>query len=159
MKQVHKMLLLGALALAALVAPRLAAAEDFKAPEGKVAVHYFRPDGEYEGWGLHVWESFQAKGEAGDEFAAKEMSDRPLTNVTWFKPLPQSGKDDFGVYWLMDAKDFGNGRVNYIIHKGDKKEQGKMDKFFLIKDGADAYVNAGDNKVYQSKDAAVAKRK
>jgi hypothetical protein len=132
-----------------------ALAEEFKAPEGKVAIHYARPDGNYDGWGLHVWESFQKKEEAGDEWAAKELSDRPLKGVTWFKPLPQSGKDDFGVYWVMDAAEFGNGRVNYIIHKGDKKEQANQDKFFLIKDGRDAWVVSGDTKVYQSKEEAL----
>jgi len=132
-----------------------ALAEDFKAPEGKVAIHYARPDASYDGWGLHVWESFQKKDEAGDEWAAKEMSDKPLKGVTWFKPLAQTGKDDFGAYWLMDAADFGNGRVNYIIHKGDKKEQGNQDKFFLIKDGRDVYVVSGDLKIYVSKDDAL----
>jgi hypothetical protein len=159
MKQIKKLVLYGVLAVAALVAPRLAAAEDFKAPEGKVAIHYFRPDGNYEGYGLHVWESYQSKAEAGDEFAAKEMTDRPLKGVSWFKPLPQTGKDDFGVYWLIDAKEFGNGRVNYIIHKGDKKDQLNQDKFFLIQDGRDAYVNSGDAKIYMSKEAALKARK
>jgi Bacterial pullanase-associated domain len=154
MTPMKKLLVLGVLAATALLAPRPAVAEDFKAPDGKTAIHYSRPDGNYEGWKLHVWESFQKPDEAGDEFAAKEMSDRPLKGVTWFKPMEQSGKDDFGAYWLIDAKEFGNGRVNYIIHKGDKKEQLNQDKFFLIKDGRDVYVVSGDATVYTSKDAA-----
>ena len=154
----RKMVMLaGLLAAGGLAGP--AAAEDFKAPEGKVAIHYYRPDGAYEGWGLHVWESFQSKAEAGDEWAAKASPDMPVMKVTWFKPLPQAGKDDFGAYWLLDAKDFDNGRINYIIHKGDKKEQANQDKFFLVKDGRDAYVNSGDTKVYLSKEEAVKARK
>lgn len=156
--RIGKLLMLAGLVVAGALAEP-AQAEDFKAPEGKVAVHYFRPDGAYEGWGLHIWESFQAKEEVGDEWAAKQSPDMPVMKVTWFKPLPQSGKDDFGVYWLMDVKDFGNGRVNYIIHKGDKKEQANQDKFFLIKDGRDAYVNSGDTKVYMSKEEALKARK
>src|SRR2546423_1712100 len=110
----------GLAAVTALACP--AAAEELKLPEGKVAIHYFRPDGSYDGWGLHVWESFQKKDEAGDEFAAKENSDRPLKGVTWFKPVAQSGKDDFGAYWLLDTKELDNGRVNYIIHNGGREE-------------------------------------
>ena len=91
--------------------------------------------------------------------AEKQSGDQPLKGVSWGNPLPQSGKDDFGVYWLMDAKEYGNGRVNYIIHKGDKKDQLNQDKFFLIKDGRDAYVNSGDTKIYMSKDEAVKARK
>lgn len=137
----------------------VARAEDFKAPEGKAAVHYFRSDGSYGGWALHAWESFQKKEEAGDEWAKKEFADRPLKGVTWFKPIPQTGKDDFGVYWLLDAKDFENGRVNYIIHKGDTKDQCNKDMFWLIKDSRDAYINSGDCKVYLSKEDALKARK
>jgi len=156
--KIGKLLMLAGLVAAGALASH-AEAEDFKAPEGKVAIHYYRPDGAYEGWGLHVWESFQSKAEAGDEWAAKASPDMPVMKVTWFKPLPQAGKDDFGAYWLLDAKDFDNGRINYIIHKGDKKEQANQDKFFLVKDGRDAYVNSGDTKVYLSKEEAVKARK
>jgi hypothetical protein len=136
-----------------------AAAEELKLPEGKAAIHYFRPDGSYDGWGLHVWESYQKKEEAGDEWAKKEMADRQLRANMWFAPMQQSGKDDFGVYWLLDASEFGNGRVNYIIHKGDNKEQCNQDKFFLIKDSREAWINAGDCKTYMSKEEALKARK
>src|SRR5258707_11720742 len=63
-----------ALPISALALP--AAAEDLKLPEGKVAIHYYRPDGSYDGWGLHVWESYQKKEEADDEFAAKRSEER-----------------------------------------------------------------------------------
>jgi len=158
MTVLSKLILACGLALAAGLTAE-ARAEEFTAPEGKVAIHHHRPDGSYDGWGLHVWESFQKKEEAGDEFAEKQMTDRPLKGVTWGNPMKPTGKDDFGIYWVLDAKEFDNGRVNYIIHKGDNKEQGKADKFFLIKDGRDAYVNAGDKKVYQSKDEALKARK
>jgi len=147
----------GLVAVTAL--PRAAAAEELKLPEGKVAVHYHRADGSYDGWGLHVWESFQKKEEADDEFAPKENSDRPLKGVTWFKPVAQSGKDDFGVYWLLDAKEFDNGRVNYILHKGDNKDQCNKDMFWLIKDSKELWVNSGDCKSYLTKDAALKARK
>jgi hypothetical protein len=156
--RIERMLMLaGLVAVTALAGP--AAAEDFKAPEGKVAVHYNRPDGAYDGWGLHVWESFQKKEEVDDEFAPKEQGDRPVKGVSWGAAMKQTGADDFGVYWLMDAKEFDNGRVNYIIHRGDKKEQANADKFFLIKNGRDAYINSGDIRVYQSKEEAVKARK
>jgi len=158
MRTLERLMFVSGLA-AALALPGVAAAEEFKLPDGKVAIHYYRADGSYDGWGLHVWESFQKKEEAGDEWAAKEMTDRPLKGVSWFKPVDQSGKDDFGVYWLLDEKEFENGRVNYIIHKGDKKDQGNKDMFFLIKDSKQIWVNAGDTKIYLSKDEALKARK
>jgi len=128
-------------------------------PEGMVALHYRRADGNYDGWGLHAWESFQSKSEAGDEFAKKQMSDRPLDGVTWFKPIPPTGKDTFGVYWFLKEKDFENGRVNYIIHKGDKKDQCNKDMFWVIKEGKQAWVVSGDCKVYLNRVTAEAAQK
>ncbi len=136
-----------------------AGAEEAKLPEGQVAIHYFRADGNYDGWGLHVWESFQKKEEAGEEFAQKQQSDRPVLRVNWSRALPQSGKDDFGVYWLLPIKEFDNGRVNYIIHKGDKKDQCNKDMFWLIKDSKELWVNSGDCKSYLTKEDALKARK
>ena len=84
----ERLLLASSLAVVTALA-RPAAAEELKLPEGKVAVHYYRSDGSYDGWGLHVWVSSQKKEEAGDEFAAKETPDMGYKGVTWFKPLPQ----------------------------------------------------------------------
>jgi hypothetical protein len=128
-------------------------------PMGMVALHYHRADGNYDGWTLHVWESFQSKSEAGDEFAKKQMTDRPLEGITWFKPMPPTGADTFGIYWFLKEKDFENGRVNYIIHKGDKKDQCNKDMFWLIKESKEAWVISGDCKVYMTKLEAQAAQK
>jgi hypothetical protein len=149
MKTLIRMLALGGLAAAFALGPVPVAAEDV------VKIHYHRPDGSYDGWGLHVWESFQKAAEAGDEWAAKEMTDRPLEGVTWFKPVKPAGKDDFGIYWEIPAKEFGNGRVNYIIHKGDKKDQCNKDMFWLIKDSPEAWVVSEDCSVHLTKDSAM----
>jgi hypothetical protein len=154
MKAMNRLLTLCGVAAALLLpAPGDAAAAD--AGGDNVTIHYKRADSAYDGWGLHTWESFQKKEEAGDEFAAKQMSDRPLKGVTWFAPLKPSGKDDFGIFWTIPAKEFENGRVNYIIHKGDKKDQCNKDMFFMVKDSKDAWVVSGDCKVYMSKDDAL----
>ena len=116
-------------------------------------------DGSYDGWGLHTWESFQKKEEAGDEWGQKQMADRPLKGVTWFSPLKPAGKDDLGIYWLVPMSEYDNGRVNYIIHKGDKKDQCNKDMFWLIKDSKELWVNAGDCKSYLSKADALKARK
>jgi hypothetical protein len=139
-----------AAALVAFAAPALA-----QDSGDSVTVHYFRPDGKYDGWGLHVWESFQKAEEASDEWAQKQQNDRPLEGVSWFKPVKPTGKDDFGITWTLPAKEFGNGRVNYIIHKGDTKDQCSKDMFWMIKDSKDAWVVSGDCKVYMSKDEAL----
>jgi hypothetical protein len=158
MKAMNRLLTLGAVVAAFLAAtPGVVPAADTAGDN--VTIHYHRPDGSYDGWGLHTWESFQKPEEASDEFAAKEASDRPVKGVSWFAPLQQSGKDDFGVFWTIPAKEFGNGRVNYIIHKGDKKEQCNKDMFFMASKSKEAWVIAGDCKVYTSKDEALNAKK
>jgi hypothetical protein len=158
MTSLHKFLMAAALVLATAALP-VSAAEPLKLPDGKAAVHYFRADGAYDGWGLHVWQSFQKAEEADDEYAEKQSGDQPLKGVSWGNPLKQSGQDDFGVYWLLDASFFDNGRVNYIIHLGNKKDQCNADKFWVLKASKEAWVNAGDCKIYLTKEEALKARK
>jgi hypothetical protein len=134
-------------------------AEDAKVPEGKLAIHYYRADGKYDGWGLHVWESFQKKEEVDNPEAKKNATDRTLPGVGWTSPLRPAGTDDFGVYWLIPASEFDNGKVNYIIHRGDGKEQGGKDMSWLIKNGKEIWVNGGDSNIYMGKDDALKARK
>lgn len=147
-------LILGTTLAAALLSWASPAPADEPAGD-TVTLHYFRPDGSYDGWGIHTWESFQDPKEAADEFAPKPMSDRPVNKMTWFAPIMPTGKDDFGISWTLAAKEYGNGRVNYIIHKGDKKDQCNQDKYWMIKDSKEAWVVAGDCKVYLTKEEAL----
>lgn len=73
-------------------------------PVGTVRIHYHRPDGAYEGWGLHVWED-------ADE------------SVTWTSPLKPAGTDDFGLWWDVKLKAPAQ-KVGFIVHKGDTKDPG-----------------------------------
>jgi hypothetical protein len=104
-------------------------------PEGKVQINYNRCDSKYDDWGAHVWKSPSI----------------PLFDVEWQHPLPPTGKNDFGVYWQFDLKAFGStGKVNYIIHKGDIKDQGGRDMSFDGNTTKEIWVNTGDRKIYTS---------
>jgi hypothetical protein len=155
MRWLHRLIVPGSLALALLALP--GAAEDLKLPDGKVAIHYFRAKGDYESWGVHSWESFQKAEEAAKDTAEKQRGDRAL--CAWTKPIAVSGKDDFGAYYLLEAAEFGNGRVNYIIHRGESKDQCGADKYFMIADAKEIWVNSGDCNIYKSKDEALKARK
>lgn len=106
-------------------------------PDNTARVHYFRPDGQYTGWGLHAWE------------------DTAVT-VDWAKPLAQSGKDDFGAYWDVPMKG-GWQKLGFIVHQGDSKDPGP-DMFLLSKDGKEAWVVSGDNTVYTQKPDTAARK-
>jgi len=126
-------------------------------PAGKLAIHYYRPDGNYAGWGVHLWESFEKI--VDGKLGPKAGSDRTVSPISWMAPMKPTGQDDFGVYWHIDADDFANGKANYIIHKGDSKDQCGKDMYWMVKDGKAIWVNAADCNIYMSKEDALKARK
>ena len=103
--------------------------------EGQVAINYNRCDNNYDGWGLHVWKN----------------PGIPLPGVEWSNPMKPKGKTDFGVFWHADLSEFGStGTVNYIVHKGESKEQGGRDMKFEGKTTKEIWVNSGDRLTYTS---------
>jgi hypothetical protein len=129
---------LKAIAMFALIlAPALAAP-----PEGKIEINYHRCDGKFEKWGAHLWKS----------------PNMPLPDIEWPNPMMPTGKTDFGVYWWADLSEFNTGskaQVNYIIHKGDIKEQGGKDKAFDGNAHKAIWVITGDSTIYFSKEEAL----
>ncbi|WP_064741781.1 pullulanase-type alpha-1,6-glucosidase [Hamadaea tsunoensis] len=101
---------------------------------GHQTIHYHRADGDYSGWGLHLW---------GDAVAS---------GTDWGTPMPPTGTDGFGAYWDVALKDAAK-PVNFIIHKGDTKDPGP-DGSVDPTQAADAFVTSGDTTVYASEAAA-----
>ena len=108
-------------------------------PEGKIEINYHRCDGKYEKWGVHLWKS----------------PNMPLPDIEWPNPMMPTGTNDFGVYWHADLSEFDTGsksQVNYIIHKGDIKEQGGKDMAFDGLAHKEIWVYEGDRTIYFSLD-------
>lgn len=140
-----------------LAAPAYAADEIVKPQAGHAVIHYFRADGQYDAWGLHVWESFE-KVENGKVVSGKEKSDRNYPNVGWMSPMKPSGKDGFGSYWQLKLEEFDNGKVNYIVHRGDKKDCVK-DSAMMAAETKEIFLNSGDCTPYATADEALKARK
>ncbi|MDX2006370.1 MAG: pullulanase-type alpha-1,6-glucosidase [Meiothermus sp.] len=103
--------------------------------QGFARVHYFRPDGNYTGWELHLWED-------------------TLEQVEWTKPFPQTGRSDFGVYFDFRLKPEAK-RVGFIVHKGDDKDPGP-DQFMDLAQGREVWIVSGSSRVnYQRPDTSV----
>jgi hypothetical protein len=115
-------------------------------------LHFHRRSGKYDAWGLHAWETFQTPEDVRSTAATKDT--RVLTGVTWDQPLPADGTDDFGAYWKLLDANFRNGRANFTIHSGTVTEF--ANRFWIVEDSREAWVNEGDPKVYLSREAAQA---
>ncbi|MCA9835325.1 MAG: pullulanase-type alpha-1,6-glucosidase [Trueperaceae bacterium] len=99
-------------------------------PEGIARVHYNRPDANYDGFQLHVWE------DADEE-------------VTWADGLDIAGTDDYGVYWDVKLKE-GAERVGFIVHKGDLKDP-EPDRFLVISQhGREIWLVSGSEDILTS---------
>jgi Bacterial pullanase-associated domain len=128
-RQTHR--LIGALALGLMAAT----AAQATVADGKIGINYSRCDNNYDGWGVHLWKN----------------PGIPLPGIEWPNPMMPSGKSDFGVFWHADFTEFGkSGNVNYIIHKGDTKEQGGRDMKFDGNTIKEIWVLGGDRKTYSS---------
>ncbi|MFI6210144.1 pullulanase-type alpha-1,6-glucosidase [Streptomyces sp. NPDC051041] len=68
----------------------------------KAVLHYHRADGDYDGWGLHVWGG------------AAEPTD-------WSKPLAPVRTDSYGAVFEVPLTE-GAAHLGYIVHKGDEKD-------------------------------------
>jgi alpha-amylase len=103
-------------------------------------VHYQRPGGDYDDWGLHLW---------GDAIA-----DSVTASVAWDKPFQRTGTDAFGAVYEIPLKD-DTKAVNFIMHRpsGDSvpatREPGG-DRSFVPLAHPEIWLVAGDATVYFS---------
>ncbi|PZG11713.1 DUF3372 domain-containing protein [Micromonospora craterilacus] len=70
--------------------------------DGVAVIHYRRPDGNYDGWGLHLW-------------------DGAASPTDWARPMPPTRIDSFGAEFRVPLAEGATG-LSYIVHKGDDKD-------------------------------------
>lgn len=68
----------------------------------RAVIHYHRPDGDYTGWGLHVWDG------------AARQSD-------WDVPVRPVRTDAFGAVFEVELNP-GAGSLSYVLHKKEEKD-------------------------------------
>ena len=106
------------------------------AAQGYVTIHYQRPDGVYDDWGLHLWGDGLGDG----------------VGTTWDTPRPSDGIDDYGAYWDVPINDASQ-LVNFIIHQGDEKDPGP-DQSMNPTETSDVWIRSGDQAIYKEQGAA-----
>jgi pullulanase-type alpha-1,6-glucosidase len=92
----------------------------------KAVLHYHRADGDYDGWGLHVWTG--------------------AANPTeWSNPLKPVRTDAFGAVYEVPLTE-GAGSLSYIIHKGDEKDLPSDQSLDLTANGHEVWLLNGQEK-------------
>lgn len=99
-------------------------------PAGTVRINYYRRDGKYKDWGLHLW-------------------DGAKTPTEWTRPFAQTGQSSYGAYWDVPTAT-GWTKLNFIVHRGDDKDPGP-DMSVTDNKVNQVWVVSGQNKVYAQK--------
>ncbi|MFF8776380.1 pullulanase-type alpha-1,6-glucosidase [Streptomyces sp. NPDC015140] len=89
----------------------------------KAVLNYHRADGNYDGWGLHVWSG------------AANPTD-------WAKPLQPVRTDPYGAVFEVPLTE-GATSLSYIIHKGDEKDLPTDQALDLTADGHEVWLLSG----------------
>ncbi|MEU9380618.1 pullulanase-type alpha-1,6-glucosidase [Streptomyces sp. NPDC048279] len=89
----------------------------------KAVIHYHRADGDYDGWGLHVWTG------------AANPTD-------WSSPLKPVRTDAYGAVFEVPLTD-GATSLSYILHDGDEKDLPADQSLDLKADGYEAWLLNG----------------
>ncbi|MFF8945855.1 pullulanase-type alpha-1,6-glucosidase [Streptomyces sp. NPDC014864] len=92
----------------------------------KAVIHYHRADGDYDGWGLHVWTG------------AANPTD-------WSNPLKPVKTDAYGAVFEVPLSD-GATSLSYIVHKGDQKDLPADQSLDLKANGYEVWQVSGQEK-------------
>ncbi|MGW2723840.1 pullulanase-type alpha-1,6-glucosidase [Streptomyces sp. NPDC001492] len=92
----------------------------------KAVIHYHRADGNYDGWGLHVWTG-------------------AASPTDWSSPLKPVRTDAYGAVFEVPLGD-GASSLSYIIHKGDEKDLPADQSLDLKSNGYEVWLLNGQEK-------------
>ncbi|MFF8013852.1 pullulanase-type alpha-1,6-glucosidase [Streptomyces sp. NPDC007929] len=100
---------------------------EYPAPDKtKAVLHYHRADGDYDGWGLHVWTG------------AANPTD-------WSNPLKPVKTDSYGAVYEVPLTE-GATSLSYILHKGDEKDLPTDQSLDLKANGHEVWLVNGQDK-------------
>ncbi|GAA6171610.1 pullulanase-type alpha-1,6-glucosidase [Colwellia sp. KU-HH00111] len=91
--------------------------------DNQIAIFYQRADGNYDGWGLHLW-----NGEGCGNYASPTTDSAHFSQ--WSSPYPIDGiHPEYGGYYILSVEP-GADCYNFIIHKGNDKALGASNSRF-----------------------------
>lgn len=109
----------------------------FTLSDTQAAIFYLRPDGSYDGWGLHLWNGG----------SCNALADNTVNGISWDNPMPATGVDsERGAYFILDLNQPG-GCINFIVHAGDNKALGDADLVMDLTQGNIAFTEHGSSAI------------
>mgnify|MGYP000852608677 FL=1 len=125
----------------------LAAASDasvdelYQAQPNEAVIYYKRADGQYQDWGLHLWDG------DGRTNGVNEL----ISSTAWDVPLAPAGvHPDYGAYFIvpMTGPDWAD--FMFIVHQGSDKDLGGLDQLFdrATLGGQRVFTFAGVSKLF-----------
>ncbi|MEU5724948.1 pullulanase-type alpha-1,6-glucosidase [Micromonospora sp. NPDC047738] len=96
---------------------------DPPADQGTAVIHWRKADGNYDGWGLHLW-------------------DGAATPTDWGNPLKPEKIDSFGAVFRVPLAAGATG-LSYIVHSGDEKDQPEDQRLDFAAAGREVWLLAG----------------
>ncbi|MFI1992656.1 pullulanase-type alpha-1,6-glucosidase [Actinoplanes sp. NPDC020271] len=91
--------------------------------QSKAVVHWRKADGNYDGWGLHVW-------------------DGAATGTDWGSPLKPARFDAYGAVFEVPLAE-GAAGLSYLIHNGDTKDLPTDQRLTFAESGHEVWLLAG----------------
>lgn len=117
--------------LSGLLASQVALAAPLDPAPDEALLYYQRGDGDYAGWGLHLWNTPQCSGVREE--------------TGWDRPLAASGIDpQLDAYYRIPLTAQAS-CLNLIVHKGDTKDLGGLDHTWRLDElGRRVFSRSGD---------------
>jgi pullulanase-type alpha-1,6-glucosidase len=109
----------------------------------QAVIYYKRDDGNYDGWGLHLW----------NNATCDAVSDDTLSGLDWGNPLSWSELDpEYGAKFTVLLKAEHGACMNFIVHNGDDKALGGDDLQLDFAKGNTLYTTHGSSTLKYSPD-------
>ena len=113
-----------------LAGSTLAGAEPLQPGPDEALLYYQRSDGDYAGWGLHLWNTAQCSG--------------VRDGTSWDQPLVPAGIDSEHGAWFSIPLSADASCLNLIMHRGDDKDLGGGDLIWRLDElGRRAFSQSG----------------
>ena len=113
-----------------LAGSTLAGAEPLQPGPDEALLYYQRSDGDYAGWGLHLWNTPQCSG--------------VRDGTSWDRPLAPAGVDAEHGAWFSIPLSADASCLNLIMHRGDDKDLGGGDLIWRLDElGRRAFSQSG----------------